>query len=144
MKENWFVVSKMTRICWILIRALRSPKNLHFDMSFPVKFDLKKSSGVIFHDTREWCTFEGKLTLAFKNDMRNLRNFHENTWKSQNWDFDGIILSKVENARALDLLGSYASWEWRMVQKLKRNWLLSSKLTWAIWQILIQALKNAL
>ena len=24
------------------------------------------------------------------------------------------------------------SWEWRMVQKLKRNWLLSSKLTWAV------------
>ena len=86
--------------------------------------------------------FEGKLTFAFKNDMRNLRNFHQSTWKSQNWDFDGIILSKVENARALDLLGSYASWEWRMVQKLKRNWLLSLKLTWTIWQILIQALKN--
>ena len=26
--------------------------------------------------------------------------------------------------------------------KLKRNWLLNSKLTWGIWQILIQALKN--
>ena len=34
------------------------------------------------------------------------------------------------------------SWEWRMMLKLKRNWLLSSKLAWAIWQILIQALKN--
>ena len=86
--------------------------------------------------------FEGKLTFAFKNDMRNLRNFHQSTWKSQNWDFDGILLFKVENAWPEDLLGSYVSWEWRMVQKLKRNWLLSSKLTWTIWQILIQALKN--
>ena len=34
------------------------------------------------------------------------------------------------------------SWEWRMVQTLKRNWSLSSKLPWTIWQILIQALKN--
>ena len=24
-------------------------------------------------------TFEGKLTCAFKNDMRNLANFHQNT-----------------------------------------------------------------
>ena len=30
--------------------------------------------------------------------MRNLANFDQNTWKSQSWDFDGIILSKVENA----------------------------------------------
>ena len=44
--------------------------------------------------------FEGKLTFAFKNDMRNLRKFHQSTCKSQNWDFDGILLSKVENARA--------------------------------------------
>ena len=44
--------------------------------------------------------FEGKLTCPFKNDMRNLRNFHQSTWKSQNWDFDGILLSKVENAWA--------------------------------------------
>ena len=40
--------------------------------------------------------FEGKLTFAFKNDMKNLGNFHQSTWKSQNLDFDGILLSKVE------------------------------------------------
>ena len=28
--------------------------------------------------------FEGKLTYASKNDMRNLSNFHQRTWKSQN------------------------------------------------------------
>ena len=37
--------------------------------------------------------FEGKLTCAFENDMRNLVNFHQSTRKSQNWDFDGILLS---------------------------------------------------
>ena len=26
--------------------------------------------------------FEGKLTYAFKNDMRNLANFHQSTFKS--------------------------------------------------------------
>ena len=41
--------------------------------------------------------FEGKLTFAFKNEMRDLGNFHQNTGKSKNWDFDGILLSKVEN-----------------------------------------------
>ena len=40
--------------------------------------------------------FEEKLTCASKNDMRNLAIFRQST-KSQNWDFDGILLSKVEN-----------------------------------------------
>ena len=34
------------------------------------------------------------------------------------------------------------SWQWRMMKNLKRNWLVSSKLTWGIWQILIRALEN--
>ena len=42
--------------------------------------------------------FEEKLTWDFEIDLRNLANFHQNTCKCQNWDFDGIPLSKVENA----------------------------------------------
>ena len=42
--------------------------------------------------------FEEKLTCGLENDMSNLANFHQSTLKCQNWDFDGILLSKVENA----------------------------------------------
>ena len=28
------------------------------------------------------------------------------------------------------------SWQWRMLQNLKKNWLVNSKLTWGIWRIL--------
>ena len=59
-------------------------------------FDLKKYRGVIFHDTRD-AKFEEKITCALENNMKNLANFHQSTWKSQNLDFDGILLSKVEN-----------------------------------------------
>ena len=41
--------------------------------------------------------FEEKLTCGSENDMRNLANFYKSTRKSQNCDFDGILLSKVEN-----------------------------------------------
>ena len=41
--------------------------------------------------------FEEKRTCGLENDMRILSNFHENTQKSQNWDFNGILLFKVEN-----------------------------------------------
>ena len=41
--------------------------------------------------------FEEKLTCGLENDMRNLANFHQSTQKSQNQDFDEILLFKVEN-----------------------------------------------
>ena len=41
--------------------------------------------------------FEEKLTCALENDIRNLANFHQSTRKSQTWDFEGILLSKVNN-----------------------------------------------
>ena len=44
--------------------------------------------------------FEEKLTCGLENDMKNLANFHQSTRKSQNWDLDGILLSKVENVWA--------------------------------------------
>ena len=41
--------------------------------------------------------FEEKLTCGLENDIRNLANFYQSTQKSENWNFDGILLSKVEN-----------------------------------------------
>ena len=44
--------------------------------------------------------FEEKLTCGLENGMMNLVDFHQSTRKSQNWDFYGILLSKVENVWA--------------------------------------------
>ena len=41
--------------------------------------------------------FEEKLTCELENDMKNLTIFYQSTRNSQNWDFDGILLSKVQN-----------------------------------------------
>ena len=57
-------------------------------------------------DTR----FEEKLTLGFKNDMRNLVNFNASSGKSENLHFDVLLLSiayKVsgkKNAEELSLM----------------------------------------
>ena len=80
-------------------------------------------------------TLHRKLTCTFKNDMRSLGNFHQNTGKSKNWDFDGIFSSKVKYVWAKNWHGSFVSYQWKMKQNLKRNWVVSSKLTWGIWQI---------
>ena len=39
--------------------------------------------------------FEEKLTCGLENN-KNLVSFHQCTWKSQNWDFYEVLLSKVE------------------------------------------------
>ena len=51
--------------------------------------------------------FEEKLTCGLENNMRNLANFYQRTWKCQNWDFDGILLAKTEKASAKNIQGSY-------------------------------------
>ena len=66
----------------------------------------------------------------------------EHVWKSKNWVFSWVLLSKVENMWAWHLQGSYVSWEWRMTQNLKRNWLVNSNLTWVVWWILSRPLEN--
>ena len=74
--------------------------------------------------------FEEKLNCCLENDMKNFENFHLSTRKCQNWNFDKILLSKVENVWALNLQWRYVSWQWGMIQKLNRNWLVDIKLTW--------------
>ena len=39
--------------------------------------------------------FEEKLTLASKNDRRNLVNFNASSGKSENLHFNGLLWSKV-------------------------------------------------
>ena len=63
-------------------------------------FELNKYRGVIFHDMESDKKFEEQLTRGLKNDMRNLANFSQSTRKCQNWDFNGMLLSKAKNTRA--------------------------------------------
>ena len=76
--------------------------------------------------------FEEKLTYGLENDMKNLANFYQNTRKSQNWDFDGILSSKIKQVEGLK----------RGINLLKRNRLVILKLTRGIWRIIIRALKS--
>ena len=85
LKKNWLVVSKMTRIWWILTRALKSLTYLHFD-----------------------------------------------------W----FLLCKVFNVWPKKVQRSYLSWHWRVIQNLKKNWLVVWKMTSGIWQIFTRTLES--
>ena len=64
-------------------------------------FDLKKvSKNYLSMTLKSHAKLEEKLTSGLENDISNMANFHQSTWKPQNCDFDGILLSKVENVGA--------------------------------------------
>ena len=65
--------------------------------------------------------FEKELTCQFKIDMRNLMNFDPSTWKSQNFHFNGLLMSKVYIVWAKKVRRSNLSWNWRGMQKIWRG-----------------------
>ena len=83
-----------------------------------------------------------KLTCGLKNNLRNLLNFHASSWKSKNLHFDGLLLSKAYKDLDEKVQKSYVSWHWRVMQSLKKNWLLVPKMTWGIWWILMRAVAS--
>ena len=54
--------------------------------------------------------FKGKLTYGFKNGIRNFVNFHASSWKSENLDFDVLLLSKAYKDLDEKVQKSYVSW----------------------------------
>ena len=146
LKKNWSAVLKITRIWWILTQALKIFKICTFIGSYCAKylmFDLKKYRGVIFHDTEEWCKIWRKTDLWFGKWHEVYDKFSpEHLEVSKNFSFNGLLLSKVYIVGAKKVQRSYLSWHWRVMQNLKRNWLVFSKLTWGIWLILMQAVES--
>ena len=41
-----------------------------------ILFELKEYRGVVFDGTKDWCKIWRKTDFAFRNDMKNLANFH--------------------------------------------------------------------
>ena len=67
------------------------------------------------------------------------------TWALEslkNLSFNGLLLTKVCNVWAKKVQRSYLSWHWRVIQNLKKNWVVVWKMTWVIWRILTQALES--
>ena len=66
--------------------------------------------------------FEEKLTCCLENDIRNFANSHQSTRKSQNWNFDKILWSKVGNVWASNL-------QWSCVMTMKNDTKIDEELT---------------
>ena len=97
--QNWH-----EEIRWILIQAIENLQNLHYN-GLPLTkvytmFELKQYRGVMFDGTEYWCKIWTKTDFCFQKWHEKFEKFSPETWKSQNWDFDDILLSKVGNVWA--------------------------------------------
>ena len=89
------MVSKLAwGIGWTFIKAHKSLKICTLMGSFCPKRNVSARK-FMCHDNEVDAKFKGKLTRGLKNDIRNLVNFHASSWKSENLQFDGFLLSKA-------------------------------------------------
>ena len=109
-------------IWWILKRAVASLKIWNLMCYFCQKyimFDPKKGRKVMCHNTEEHVT----LTCSLKNDMRNLANFDPTLENLKVYTLMGSIWLKHIMSELKNYRGA-VSGNWRMMQYLKKNWLL--------------------
>ena len=126
------------------IRALKSLKNYTLMRYFCLKcmFQLENFIGILCRETEQWCKFIGKLTRDLQNDIRNLVNFHSSNWKYKCLLLNVFLLCKAYKGLDEKVQKSSVSWHWRVIQSLKKKWLLVPKVTWSIWWILMGAVAS--
>ena len=95
-------------------------------------------------DNEEWYKDWRGSELLFQNwhELHELWPEHSKSLKKN--CFNWLLVTKVYIyiVWATKLQWSYVSWQWRMIQKLKRYWLVVLKLTWTS-QILTWALEKS-
>ena len=84
--------------------------------------------------------FEEKPICCFKID-KDFVNLIQALKSLKKLHFDWSLLCKVYNIWPKKVQRSYISRHWRVMQNLKKNWLVVWKMTWGIWQIFTRARK---
>ena len=88
LKRNWLVVLKLTwETLQFLTEALKSLTNLRFNWLLVTKvyivWTTKLQRSYLSWHWRDMQILKKKLTCGLKNNLRNLANFHQSTWKCQ-------------------------------------------------------------
>ena len=94
----------------------------------------------------EWCKIRRGISLSLQVLTSGIWRILTRTLKTlRNLHFNGLLLTKVYNIRAkkVQRTRTYVWWFWILIQNLKENWLVLSKMAWRIWLIFVHSLKNS-
>ena len=140
--EEWYKTWKGTdlsffKLTWqtsqILTRALKSLKNLCFKWLLVTKVYIvwakKVQRSYLSRHLRDMQILKKNWLVLWKKNCEiwQISPEHLKLSKLGLW-WDPFVQSR--KGMTLNLQGSYVSWQWRRIQKLRRNWLVISKLTW--------------
>ena len=147
LKENWFVLLKLTWGIWkIYTRELESLEILTL-----MGFFCPKLENVWAENLQEsYLSWQWKKMQNWKKNWLVVSELTWGLWwvltraieNLKNLRFNGLPLTKVYNVWAKKVQGSYIWWHWILMQKLKENWLLLSKMTWGICEIFTRLLES--
>ena len=124
-----------------------SLKNFHFNglllSEVCIAWAKKSIEEVSFMKLKRDTKCGKELTCCFKIDVRNLIDFNQKYSEvSKIFTLMGAFWAKVSIVWAKKVQRSYLSWYWRVMQNLKKNWLLAWKMTWGILEIFTRALES--
>ena len=106
-------------------------------------YELKIYKGGICHDNEEWPKIWRGIDLSVQNWHQEFDKFWpEHLKNSKNYTLMGCFWPKHIMFELKKVQRIYFWTHWRLMQNLKENWLVLSKLTWRIWQIFVHSLKN--
>ena len=96
------------------------------------------------HDNEEWSKIWWGIDLSVQNWHEEFDEFWpEHSKVIKICTLIGYFWPKHTLFELKEVQASYVWWHWRLVQNLKENWLVLSKMTWRILQIFAHRLKNS-
>ena len=141
-EKNYFVVSKMKRIWWILAQALKNHKNLHFDWFLLCKVFNVWPKKVSLMELKSDANLKKNWLVVWKMTWGKFDKFWPEHLKvSKLWLWWGPFVQSRKSMR-LKFTEELCVITMKNDANLKRNWLVISKLTSGIWRILTRALEN--
>ena len=97
------------------------------------RFQWKRTEKLFLMTLKSGAKFEEKMTLGFKNYMRNLVSFIASNSKCKYFHFDALLLSIVYKVSAKRVYKIHLLWRWKKIQILNKSWLFFWKMAWGIW-----------
>ena len=107
-----------------------------------IRFELKNTEELSLMTLNSDANFEWTLTLWLQKWHKELGEFSIEHSQSEKLYIDGLFLSKSYNVSGRTFHRIYVSWQWRMIQILKENWLVARKMTLWIWLLFMRAVRS--
>ena len=116
-----------------------------FSLNFASPFSVIRHNSSVLFWLKLFINFQNKILIYFqqKDPIEvQISWIFTRAVKIWNLNFDELFLSKEHDLWAKKVRKGYISWHWRLMQNLKKNWLVIWKMVWGIWWIFARPLES--